>query len=412
MGARVVLAAIFVVLAAPGTASAATVRVVPLGCDRSGYCSSEVRFVAPPGEVNDVSMTVEPDRVLVTDAGAPLSPDRGCRPLDAHAAMCGSGAPDAVLGDGDDRLQVLGPAIFASINAGPGADVVVGSDGDDHIVAGAGADVVSGGRGHDSLFDGVRVAFEADVYDGGTGIDWVSWEGRRRSVAATLGAEEPAGSRGEGDRLVAVESLIGGERRDLLRGDAGANRLLGGAGADSLAGGPGNDQLEGGRGDDVLRGESGADLLFPSVESSPGQDAVRGGSDRLLCGAGPDRALSVRAVDRVADECERVAPLGTFDTFDLLLPLASLSAPIARLRAYLCIYGDCRLEMTVQAGDRLLGRRRARVRRALSYARRVPLRLSPEGRRILRRAGRLRATIRFSDHEYSGAWSVVLRAPP
>jgi hypothetical protein len=404
MGARATVLGVVLALAAPGIASAATVRVVAKDCTRYGDCASYVRFVAPRGEVNDVTFRDEPTSTVVTDTVTPLAAGRGCRAMTAHEVACERGSPDVTLGDGDDRVRTASDAI-ADIDAGPGADVVVTSDGLNYIVAGPGSDVVLGGAGIDHIRDGVRVAFEADVYDGGAGLDSVSWEGRRRRVIASLGAPDAAGSPGEGDRLVAVESLVGGERGDVLRGDAGRNHLFGGAGADVLAGGPEVDALAGGPGDDVLRGGDGVDWLESKDVVGVSGDVESRGSDIVRCGAAFDRVEHVGAADLVADDCERIAR-----TFDLLRP-ASLTDPVLRLLRYFCYEGECRLEVTASARDRLLGRRRTFVRRSLGFSGRVALRLSPEGRRIVRRARRLRATIRLCDGPHCAAWTVLLRTP-
>jgi RTX calcium-binding nonapeptide repeat (4 copies) len=405
MGARVVLAAVLLALGAPGVASAATVRVDVENCSRYGYCDSYVRFVAPPGELNDVTIRDELASTVVTDSAAPLAPGPGCRAVTAHEVACEHGWPDVMLGDGDDRVRIASDSIVY-VDAGPGADVVVTGEGLNTIVAGPGSDVVLGGPGTDHIRDGVRVAYEADVYDGGLGVDSVSWEGRRRRVVASLAAPDAAGSAGEGDRLVTVESLVGGERGDVLRGDAGRNHLFGGDGADVLAGGGEVDALAGGPGDDVLRGGDGVDWL-----ESPDTTGFRGyvdsrGSDVVRCGAAFDRVEHVTAADVVADDCERVAR-----TFDLLTQ-ASLTDPILRLLPYWCFEGKCRVQVTARARGRLLGHRRFFVRRELGYSGRVALHLSREGRRLLRRARRLHTTITLCDGAYCTAWTVLFRAPP
>lgn len=404
------LLVVLLVLAAPGVAEAATVEVRYGVCNDSYDCQMDLLFTAAPGEANDVTLRFSPEELRVTDAGAPLVVGGGCRSIGAHDAVCPDLIPDVELGDGDDRAQLLGELYLAEVDAGPGDDVVIGGGGTDELTAGPGADTLLGGSGNDDLFDGVRVRYEADVFDGGEGRDDVSWEGRRSRVAADLSSGALAGSPGEGDRVVGIESLAGGAGDDRLRGDAGHNRLVGGAGADRLDAGAGNDSLAGGPGDDVVRGGDGDDdINSVGLRTLPGNPDP-GGSDRLLCGDAHDRADEVQAGDRVADDCERVFPSGTALGFDQLLPLPSLDAPVMRMRVYHCL-GEraCRFEMTVRSGDRILGRRGGRARYG---ARRLPLRLSRRGRRILRREGRLGATLEFRDDDAQrGSWRVVLRAP-
>jgi hypothetical protein len=69
---------------------------------------------------------------------------------------------------------------------------------------------------------------------------------RTCSTAAAFSVGFSAGSGGdaEGDRLAAVENLIGTRFDDILTGDAGDNVLTGGAGADAVDGGAGIDKID------------------------------------------------------------------------------------------------------------------------------------------------------------------------
>jgi Ca2+-binding RTX toxin-like protein len=85
------------------------------------------------------------------------------------------------------------------------------------------------------------------------------------------------------------DRLIGTELNDVIRGLAGADRLLGRGSYDSLMGGFGNDVLLGGAGDDGLYGDRGSDRLVGGY----GRDALYGGSgDDLLEGGGGSDQLS------------------------------------------------------------------------------------------------------------------------
>jgi Ca2+-binding RTX toxin-like protein len=128
----------------------------------------------------------------------------------------------------------------------------------------------------------------ADFFDGGAGVDTVSfsgrWEDYRVEYDASRGSWTVArhdGARGEADTLVNVERLrffdveapieafapdapqalrpvrtLGTEAADQLPGSRWDDRLEAGGGDDLLAGGEGNDVLVGGKGDDtaVYRG--------------------------------------------------------------------------------------------------------------------------------------------------------------
>jgi len=136
----------------------------------------------------------------------------------------------------------------------------------------------------------------------------------------------------------------------VLRGTAGADRLIGRGGADRLLGGRGPDRLSGGPGRDRLVGGTGRDALFGGT----GRDLLVGGPgrDRISCGPGRDRVVADR-FDRIVDarpgrpdgSCERVTRSG---------------AARAKPDAFLVAAGDiadCKEGATITAGlvDRLPG---------------------------------------------------------
>ncbi|MFZ4410990.1 MAG: beta strand repeat-containing protein, partial [Paracraurococcus sp.] len=132
----------------------------------------------------------------------------------------------------------------------PGADSILGNEGNDTLVTGAGDDTISGGDGDDSL-------------DGGGGTD-------------------------------------------SLQGSAGNDSIVGGADADSLLGGTGADTLQGDAGDDVLTGEAGADSLVGGAgtdtasytESLTAADiAFSGGAWQVTAGGSTDALGSIEFVD-------------------------------------------------------------------------------------------------------------------
>ena len=136
-------------------------------------------------------------------------------------------------------------------------DFMQGGDGNDILVGGFGKSEQYGGLGDDVMFG----ADKADLYDGDAGFDTVSFELAEDGVTALLwldGAQDT----GQGmDTFVDVENLIGSDHDDQLSGDSGGNRLEGGAGADRLDGGDGNDYVAGGEGNDVLAGGRGNDIF-------------------------------------------------------------------------------------------------------------------------------------------------------
>lgn len=106
-------------------------------------------------------------------------------------------------------------------------------------------------------------------YDGGTGIDTVSYA----SATAGISASVQVGTAGDaaGDVCVAIENLTGSQFRDTMTGDAAGNVLqglggddflFGGAGADLLYGELGTDRLNGGAGNDITDGGAGSDFAY------------------------------------------------------------------------------------------------------------------------------------------------------
>lgn len=139
-----------------------------------------------------------------------------------------------------------------------GADRLEGRGGNDNLLGGLGDDVLIGGAG-------------ADFHDGGDGIDTASFQGSiQRNLADLQGLNAGQGD-AAGDVFTNVENLIGGNRVDILFGDAGANAISGGSGSDRVAGRAGDDVLDGGAGFDKLYGNAGQDIMTGG-----------GGNDRFI----------------------------------------------------------------------------------------------------------------------------------
>lgn len=176
-------------------------------------------------------------------------------------------------GDGDDNIA-----------GGAGRDSLFGDVGDDVIAGGADADLIFGGDGDDQLFgeagdDEVHGDAGNDLVDGGDGADSLTGDAGDDTVLGGEGDDLLAG--GDGDDL--VQGSFGA---DVIFGDAGADALQGDAGADILFGGLGNDALDGGADDDVLSAGDGDDLVL----AGSGDDVASGGDgvDRLLGEVGSD----------------------------------------------------------------------------------------------------------------------------
>jgi RTX calcium-binding nonapeptide repeat (4 copies) len=283
----------------------------------------ELAVVGLTGEANRITLraTLDPAMVMytewiVSDAGAPIVPGDGCTPIDAHSVRCAAGpgqmglpAATVDLGDMDDQLTVEGfgagvrahggegsdrlagassllggpgddqlvagpdpnPTFGAVLDGGPGDDRLVGGPHNDQLHGGGGRDGLAGGEGNDTMFDDDGDAARGpDAFDGGVGVDAVSYEARSTPVRVDLAAR----TSDEGDALEAVEAVTGGRGADRLAGDGSTNLLDGGPGPDRLSGRGGDDQLLGAGGpiacgsgrDTVLGGRSTRDLLEPDCE--------------------------------------------------------------------------------------------------------------------------------------------------
>jgi Ca2+-binding RTX toxin-like protein len=124
-----------------------------------------------------------------------------------------SGFASIIGSNGDDN-------IVAPLN---GSQFIDGNAGDDFIAGLRGNDIILGDAGDDSLFGG----HGADTIYGGLGNDLID----------------------------------GGVTRDLIFGGNGADTIFGGNGDDTIYGGRGLDLIVGGNGDDQMRGGQGEDIF-------------------------------------------------------------------------------------------------------------------------------------------------------
>jgi hypothetical protein len=318
----------------PGVCMASTVMVVDSGPVDYGRGWASIAYRATPGEVNNVLLTsVDGMTVRASDPGAVITAGRACRSIDAHTAECSvagmgfNGLIGAVVEAGDMNDVVDSPGPGLSADGGPGDDLLKSSSIASGILdGGGGRDTLLGGPNQDTLVDGdVSGAADADILHGGVNGAIVSYAARTAAVRVDLRDPGADGEAGEGDELRAVTGAVGGRGADVLRGDAGTNRLSGGPGADRISGLAGGDLLEGGAGDDRVVGLTGQDVLYggagrdrlsggdgsDSLDGGAGRDALRGeaGNDFLTsgsayCGSGRDITRPA-ARDYVAGDCER-----------------------------------------------------------------------------------------------------------
>jgi Ca2+-binding RTX toxin-like protein len=166
-----------------------------------------------------------------------------------------------------DVLVVLALGQLTQVGGEPSGEKIMGFE---HVIGGSGNDSlfgglinsadntvnhISGGAGNDVIqgYGG------ADILEGGTGIDTLSYFYEGTGVTVTLKGKAAAdvstnaANHATGDVANGFESLLGGFGNDTLTGDDGANVIDGG--------GSGNDKLNGGAGNDTVsyfRSNSGA----------------------------------------------------------------------------------------------------------------------------------------------------------
>ncbi len=221
--------------------------------------------------------------------------------------------------------NIVGSDFADQINAGNGNNYVSSGAENDTVTTGSGNDTVFGGNGNDSLTDfdpNINATSRANSLDGGdgndtltansgtntllggNGSDSIDGGANKDSIQGGAGNDTENGNAGT-DSIFGEDgndSLTGGRQSDLIEGGLGddtivgdllatntagePDTLIGGLGNDNLFGGPGDDQLNGDAGNDVLRGGNGNDIL----SGNEGNDRLIGdaGNDILLGGLGDD----------------------------------------------------------------------------------------------------------------------------
>jgi Ca2+-binding RTX toxin-like protein len=324
---RSLKAALFVAVFSTGffsqtsLAAGATASIGPSSALR-GF--EAVRYVADPGETNDVTITANNGltELTITDPGATISVGPGCLSVSPNQAKCSLDFEvdlDVRLGDGNDTLLLdyddEGSGAFCAYFGGTGNDTILGAgssfSSSESLIGGPGNDTLRGRAGEDTLKGGAG----ADVMSGGTSTaceflgcfpnaDTVTYAGRTTDVSAVADGVADSGAASEGDLIKRdIEVIIGGSGDDVLggktinvrtfRGDGKFRygmELRGRDGADVLRGDRSRDFLTGGGGDDVLRGKTAGDWL----SGNHGDDQLFGGRghDRMHGGRGQDQLFA------------------------------------------------------------------------------------------------------------------------
>lgn len=246
----------------------------------------EYRFIAAPGEVNDLVVSATSRSAKFFDYKATLTPGRGCSAAAHGTIRCAATSADRLniwAGDRDDSVRVSPTsAIFASVYGEDGDDALRGGihggelhggHGDDLLTAASDGDHLYGEQGNDQL----KGSTEGDYLSGGDGNDRVDYSDRRESVFVTIGA----GSNGR----------VG--ENDYVSGDI--ENVFSGYGDDVIVGSDTPNEINASSGDDTVDAGDGADVIL----------ARDGDSDSVTCGGGTD-TIQVDALDQAEVTCEAI----------------------------------------------------------------------------------------------------------
>ena len=267
-------------------------------CDAAGVSKIRVLGDATANTVIiDGSQGAFPDELLASDGAIEIDLGDG---KDSVAIMGSAEIDNFKLGSMDATVQIQTSARLPRIrttnqetlivSSGPGDDRIEGGGGSGLGSAlnvalkawgGLGADALSGGSKDDELhggqdddvFETAATADGADVYDGGSGVDTMSYDLRTAPLSVKLNDAADDGEANERDNVQAsVEAIAGGSGADTFTGSAADNTFIGGPGNDTLNGGGGNDvfiEAAERQGSDIYNGGDGSDLIDYSGRTLP-----------------------------------------------------------------------------------------------------------------------------------------------
>jgi Ca2+-binding RTX toxin-like protein len=266
------------------------------------------RIDADLGDRNDSTSIRTPIPVVVKGGSGNDSFAGGNSPTATNIAYHGGVGTDVMTYVPADRGVVVNTTNFFTADGRRGLDrdnvmddveVIRGSDFDDELAdfGQGGAKTLDGNLGNDllrsgleqhvTLFDMNAAVDGADrvIVPANTPFPVLDYSKRTQRITVTVDQNgKDDGAFGEGDEIVGVSRIIGGQAADLLKANP-ANTVgvfyEGGAGGDTLEGGAGPDLLRGGDGEDTLLGNNGNDHL----------DARDAFSDIVGCGVGTDTAI-------------------------------------------------------------------------------------------------------------------------
>ena len=173
-----------------------------------------------------------------------------------------------------------------------GNDFLYGGGGKDKLIGGSGNDMIDGGRGNDKIY----ADFGDDVIIGGSGIDWLFFNGDTAAYCDLYHGQSHNTGYGR-DKVKGIENISGSKRGDTFHGTEDKNIIKGMGGNDAINGRSGNDILYGGNHNDLVNGGRGNDRIY----GDKGDDRLIGGpkNDKLFGGSGRDTLTGEAGQDQL-----------------------------------------------------------------------------------------------------------------
>ncbi|MEO8689553.1 MAG: calcium-binding protein [Solirubrobacteraceae bacterium] len=243
--------------------------------------------------------------------------------------LSGGAGNDTLYGGGGNDVIEGGDGNEAAIDGGAGNDQLAGEGGDDVIRGGDGNDVENGGPGNDRIGYSPGSSNDddpgADQLIGGDGEDRLLLDAHPGGVNITLDGQANDGSPGEGDNVASdfehidgtksADVFTGGPGNDQFSGNAGDDEIHGGGGADKLSGDSGDDRVFGDAGNDIVEGTNGADI----VDGGAGSDQIYGdiANCSVFCNSDADQ-LFARDGERDIVDCGGGADQAQVDQLDIV----------------------------------------------------------------------------------------------
>ena len=225
-------------------------------------------------------------------------------------------------GSGDDTIDGTLDTVGIDLNAGAGADTILGGQAGDTLNAGSGDDTIDGQAGADTInagdgSDEIRLTdgFDNDSIIGGEGgvdIDIVNGSTLTEDVVVSYDGDEQGNfvgqTSGDDASFEEIEGVTTGSGDDevdasadstgqIITTNAGTDSILGGTGGDTIDAGGDNDTIDGGDGADSILGGSNND----SIDGGAGADTIDAGfgGDTIDGGEGADSITAFNGLDLI-----------------------------------------------------------------------------------------------------------------